>query len=167
VAGGQEGRHRGGGGAAYLCEQADAIRATDPRVRQDAPDAVHNMRVACRRMRSTLQSFRSLLDRTRTDGLVPELRWLAGEFGSARDLEVQRERIGPPELALGPVTAQTIRLFAAGRPTVDTDGHDPGPRRAPGGQGGPPGPARRACTSPGPERDEHLLEMRKATKRLR
>ena len=103
---------------AYVSEQAETIRATDPLVRRDAPDAVHAMRVACRRMRSTFQSFRALLDRSRTDDLVVELRWLAGELGGARDLEVQEARIGadvaalPPELALGPVAAQTTRFFA-------------------------------------------------------
>jgi CHAD domain-containing protein len=106
---------------AYLWEQADAIRATDPQVRQEAAEGVHDMRVACRRMRSTLQSFRALLDRSRTDDLVVELRWLAGELGGARDLEVQEERIGaavaalPPELVLGPATAQTTRFFTARR----------------------------------------------------
>ena len=96
---------------AYLWEQADAIRATDPLVRRNAPDSVHAMRVACRRMRSTLQSFRVVLDRDRTDDLVDELRWLAGQLGGARDLEVQEQRIGaavsalPPELAMGPVAA--------------------------------------------------------------
>jgi len=103
---------------AYLWEQADAIRAADPGIRRDAPDSVHAMRVACRRMRSTLQSFRALLDRERTDAVVAELRWLAGELGGARDLEVQEERIGaavaalPPEIALGPVAAATTRFFA-------------------------------------------------------
>ena len=106
---------------AYVAEQAEAIRAADPQVRRDAPDAVHAMRVACRRMRSTFQSFRALLDRSGTDDLVTELRWLAGELGGARDLEVQEARIGagvaalPPELALGPVAAQTTRFFATRR----------------------------------------------------
>jgi CHAD domain-containing protein len=106
---------------AYLHAQAEALRATDPQVRRDAPDGVHQMRVACRRMRSTFQSFRALLDRTGTDDLVVELRWLAGELGAARDLEVQEERISaavaalPPEIALGPVAARTTRFFAARR----------------------------------------------------
>jgi CHAD domain-containing protein len=106
---------------AYLGEQADAIRAADPQVRRDAPEGVHAMRVACRRMRSALQSFRALLDRAGTEDLVGELRWLAGELGGARDLQVQEERIAiavatlPPELALGPVTAQTTRFFATRR----------------------------------------------------
>ena len=106
---------------AYVTEQAETIRATDPLVRRDAPEAVHAMRVACRRMRSAFQSFRALLDRSRTDDLVAELRWFAGELGAARDLEVQEERITadvaalPPELALGPVAAQTTRFFATRR----------------------------------------------------
>ena len=65
-----------------------------PRVRQNAPVSVHAMRVACRRMRSTLHAFRVVLDRERTDALVTELRWLGGELGGARDLEVQEQRIG-------------------------------------------------------------------------
>ena len=106
---------------AYLAEQADAIHATDPLVRRGTGDGVHDMRVACRRMRSTLQSFRAVLDRAGTDALVAELRWFAGELGGARDLEVQEERIGaglaavPPELALGDVAARATRFFAARR----------------------------------------------------
>jgi CHAD domain-containing protein len=119
-----EGANSGEVVLAYLWEQADAIRAADPQIRRDAPDSVHSMRVACRRMRSTLQSFRALLDRDRTDGLVVELRWLAGELGGSRDLEVQEERISravatlPPELALGPVAAQVTRFFGRRRPTA-------------------------------------------------
>jgi CHAD domain-containing protein len=106
---------------AYLAAQAVAIHAVDPQVRRGSGDGVHDMRVACRRMRSTLQSCRTVLDRVRTDALVTELRWLGGELGGARDLDVQEERIGdavaalPPELALGPVEAQTTRFFAGRR----------------------------------------------------
>lgn len=57
------------------------------------PDAVHQMRVACRRLRSDLRTFRPLTDRAWADGLREELRWLAGSLGSARDLEVLRARI--------------------------------------------------------------------------
>ena len=103
---------------AYAGEQAEAIRVTDPLVRRNAPDSVHAMRVACRRMRSTMQSFRLVLERDRTDHLVDELRWLAGQLGGARDLEVQEQRIGaavsalPPELAMGPVAVEVTRFFA-------------------------------------------------------
>ena len=114
----------GGGAAAgdvvlaYVGEQADAIRVTHLLVRRNAPDSVHAMRVACLRMRSTMQSFRVVLVRDRTDHLVDELRWLASQLGGARDLEVQEQRIGaavsalPPELAMGPVAAEVTRFFA-------------------------------------------------------
>ena len=43
---------------AYLGEQADRLRRFDPLVRRDAPDSVHQMRVASRRLRSALQAYR-------------------------------------------------------------------------------------------------------------
>ena len=46
---------------AYLGEQAAALKAQDPQVRRDEPDAVHQMRVASRRLRSALQTFRHVL----------------------------------------------------------------------------------------------------------
>jgi CHAD domain-containing protein len=52
--------------SAYLWEQVDVIRTAYPQIRRDVPDSVHAMRVACRRMRSALQSFRALLDLERT-----------------------------------------------------------------------------------------------------
>src|SRR6516162_478467 len=40
---------------AYLGTHAAALKALDPAVRRDAPDSVHQMRVAARRLRSTLR----------------------------------------------------------------------------------------------------------------
>jgi CHAD domain-containing protein len=192
---------------AYLWEQSDAVHAADPRVRQNAPDSVHAMRVACRRMRSTLQSFRVVLDRERTDALVDELRWLGGELGGARDLEVQEQRIGaavgalPPELAMGPIAADTTRFFARRRvdasdtaddaldsdrylallDAIDTLLADPPltPAASVSARVLLPTVVAKAvkranrslhnadALASGPERDEHLHEMRKAAKRLR
>jgi CHAD domain-containing protein len=70
------------------------------------------MRVATRRARSTLRSFRSVLDRSVTDTLGLELKWLAGELGVDRDQEVLADRLTtaldalPPELVNGPVRAR-------------------------------------------------------------
>ena len=77
---------------AYLREQSDAIARQDPAVRQDAPGAVHQMRVATRRMRSALQAYGKIIDRAATRELTDELKWLAGVLGDARDLEVLRAR---------------------------------------------------------------------------
>ncbi|KIF03237.1 hypothetical protein PL81_25435, partial [Streptomyces sp. RSD-27] len=77
---------------AYLREQRDALVAQDPAVRRDLPDSVHRMRVATRRLRSALATHRKVLDRTATDPLREELRWLAAELGADRDREVLVER---------------------------------------------------------------------------
>ncbi|MGK5532487.1 CHAD domain-containing protein [Streptomyces sp. URMC 129] len=89
----------------------DTMLRWDPAVRRDEPDSVHKMRVATRRLRSALKSYRKVLDRRRTDPVEAELKWLAGELGRARDAEVLGERLTertdrlPPELVLGPVRA--------------------------------------------------------------
>jgi len=107
----------------YLAAQAESLRKHDPLVRQDAPDAVHQMRVAARRMRSTLQAYGRVLDRDRTRSLTEELKWVAGELAGARDSEVMAERFTamldelPDELKLGPVQAEITRSFA--RRTTD------------------------------------------------
>ena len=103
---------------AYLREQAGRLRRFDPLVRRDAPDSVHQMRVASRRLRSALQAYRRVLDRDATRPLTEELKWLAGELAPARDSEVMAERFRamvdqlPPELVLGPVSATLDRTFA-------------------------------------------------------
>ncbi len=105
--------------AAYICDQRDAIVTLDPGVRRGDPEAVHMMRVACRRLRSTLRTFRPFLDRARTDPLGAELRWLAGELGLLRDSQVQAERLRaavaaePTELVIGPVARRISDHFAA------------------------------------------------------
>lgn len=77
----------------YLAEQVTQLKACDPGVREEAADAVHQMRVALRRMRSTLATYRLLFDRDVTDPIRDELRWLGTVLGPARDLEVVRERL--------------------------------------------------------------------------
>src|SRR5690349_366206 len=54
---------------AYLRAYADRLKSLDPMVRRDEEDAVHQMRVATRRLRSTLQSFKKIIRRDRTQQL--------------------------------------------------------------------------------------------------
>lgn len=102
---------------AYLWTQAAELRRHDPLVRRNAPDAVHQMRVASRRMRSVLQANRRIVDRERAEPLIEELKWLGGELAAARDSEVMAERFEnlvaelPPELVLGPVQGTLTREF--------------------------------------------------------
>ena len=94
--------------AVHLTEQVAAMKSREQDARQDAPDGVHKMRVATRRLRSALATFRPLLDRTITDPLRDELKWIAAELGGARDAEVLRMRLldelaaEPDDLVLGP-----------------------------------------------------------------
>ncbi len=103
----------------YLRTQVDAVKSMDPMVRRNEPDAVHQMRVASRRLRSTLQAFGQVLRRPDTRWLSAELKWLGGVLGEARDAEVldarmeRRAREIPAELLLGPVQARIRGHFAA------------------------------------------------------
>ncbi|WP_235783422.1 CYTH and CHAD domain-containing protein [Amycolatopsis orientalis] len=104
--------------ADYLAEQLNALRRNDIGVRRDVEDAVHQMRVASRRLRSALRTFRRSLDSDVANELAAELRWLGGELGPARDNEVMAERLHddvkalPAELVLGNVEQLMTRHFA-------------------------------------------------------
>lgn len=56
------------------------------------PDALHQARVALRRLRSALSLFRSTLSGRDYQEIREELRWLTGQFGEARNLDVLLER---------------------------------------------------------------------------
>jgi CHAD domain-containing protein len=103
---------------AYLRQHTAALKAQDPLVRRDEPDSVHQMRVASRRLRSTLQSFGTIIPRSASDQVIAELKWLGGVLGQARDAEVLAARLRqnlqdvPVELVLGPVEARVQAHFA-------------------------------------------------------
>ena len=78
---------------AYLHEQFKALKAQDQGFREGAPDAVHQLRVAARRLRSALATFGDLIERGAAKPLREELQWLAGAVGAARDLEVTRAQL--------------------------------------------------------------------------
>ena len=77
----------------YLQTQLGEILGHDPGVRRGDDEPVHRMRVASRRTRSLLSTYRPLLDRTVTDPLRAELKWLAGALGDARDTRVMWDRL--------------------------------------------------------------------------
>lgn len=79
--------------AAYLARHTRVLRAADLAVRRDAEDAVHQLRVAARRLRSGLRVFRPLLDREWADRLRDELRWVASGLSRYRDSEVLLSRL--------------------------------------------------------------------------
>jgi CHAD domain-containing protein len=94
---------------AYLQEHVDQLVTCDRGVRSDQPGAVHDMRVATRRLRSTLATYRPVLDRERTDPIRAGLKWLGQALGRPRDAEVLHQRMldlvaaQSDQLDLGPI----------------------------------------------------------------
>ncbi|WP_228002549.1 CHAD domain-containing protein [Nocardia australiensis] len=77
---------------AALGDDVDRLLAAEPEVRADADDSVHQMRVATRRLRSVLRSYRGLFEKAPATVMGAELKWLAGLLGVARDAEVHADR---------------------------------------------------------------------------
>ena len=77
----------------YLVDQVEAVLAADRAVRRRENEGIHDLRVALRRLRTSLATFRSLVDRDVTDSLRDEMRWVSLTLGTARDAEVVRERL--------------------------------------------------------------------------
>jgi inorganic triphosphatase YgiF len=81
--------HDGLGGLiyAYVRAQVDALAFGDLGLRR-GEDTVYPMRVAVRRLRSTLRTFGTILDRGPTQSLAKDLRRLAAVLGPVRDHDV-------------------------------------------------------------------------------
>lgn len=94
----------------YVAEHLQKLKLQEPRVRREEPDAVHQMRVASRRLRSALATYRPLLEGETASGLRSELRWLAGVLGASRDIQVIEEGLSDrlaaesAYLIVGPIT---------------------------------------------------------------
>jgi CHAD domain-containing protein len=70
------------------------LLAHDPGVRLGTdPESVHQARVATRRLRSDLRTFRSVLDEEWSEPLRAELKWLGAALGAVRDTEVLLDRL--------------------------------------------------------------------------
>jgi CHAD domain-containing protein len=78
---------------AYARQQRADLQAYDPGVRHGDPEAVHKMRVATRRLRSTLKTFKRSFDPKLASGLAEELKWLAHLLGEVRDGQVLVEKL--------------------------------------------------------------------------
>ncbi len=102
----------------HLARQVARLAAADRGVRDREPGAVRRLRTAARRLRSMLQAFRPVLDRSRTEPVVDGLRELGRALAPARDAEAVAAGIEaelaalPAELRLGPVQAEATRHFA-------------------------------------------------------
>ena len=112
----------------YLRAQCDALTAGHFAI-QDRPfelnatsqphEAVHQTRVATRRLRAVLRIFGPLFDAQAATRLAGELAWFAAELGEVRDREVLRNRLAravedlPAFLVVGPVAERIDGIVLA------------------------------------------------------
>lgn len=95
--------------AAYLSQHLTRLLEQDALQRSGAQMSVHQMRVAARRMRSALATYRPVLAGDTPAALTDELRWLGGVLAPARDAQVLQARLDgllreEPALVRGPVS---------------------------------------------------------------
>ena len=73
---------------------AERLIANDPAARIGSdPEAIHQARVATRRLRSDLKTLEPLLDQTSVSRIRDELHWVGELLGSVRDADVLIERV--------------------------------------------------------------------------
>lgn len=100
-------------------QQVVVLREEEARVRDESGSGIHKMRIAIRRLRSALATYRPVLTAGSVEALREELRWLGGELSPARDAQVLRERFDillaaqPVELVMGPVANRMHTEMAA------------------------------------------------------
>jgi len=73
------------------------------------PEALHQVRVALRRVRSAISLYKDMLGDEESARINGELKWLAGVFGKVRDVDVLLTRDPEPELRDRLKTARAAR----------------------------------------------------------
>src|SRR6478735_6196932 len=106
---------------AYLSRHVQRLLTTVRAAHQGDEDAVHDARVATRRLRTALGVYRPVLDRATTDPLRAQLRELGHRLGNVRDpfveLRALRRALAaePAELVLGGVARRIEEDRSAAR----------------------------------------------------
>jgi len=88
-----------------LCAAAENLRL------RPGPERVHKLRVAARKFRALLSTFKILAAEPAGQGVKAELKWLASELGPARELDVFIADVWRPaaEDQAAPETSETAR----------------------------------------------------------
>ena len=104
----------------YVAEQCTVIIDSEAELRA-GEDVIHKVRVAVRRLRSTIRVFADLFDVEQAARLEAELVWWAGLLGKVRDMDILTRRQQAllaelaPELILGPVESTIQEELAVQR----------------------------------------------------
>ncbi len=107
--------------AAALSAAGADLLAADVGARLGAEDAVHQLRVACRRMRSVLRGFGAAVDPKWRESLSGELQWVGQALAAARDAEVIEERVVRAAADLLPAAAPVLADVAARRAAAEAE----------------------------------------------
>ncbi|HEY5094391.1 MAG TPA: CYTH and CHAD domain-containing protein [Candidatus Eremiobacteraceae bacterium] len=100
---------------AEISKYVAELQANDAAIRLGyGPEPLHVARVATRRLRSTLRTFRSVLDQSWAQRLSDDLAWLGRCLGAARDADVLVQRLRESAAQLdNDFGAQRARFIAA------------------------------------------------------
>ena len=98
---------------AVMRKQFAALRANEPgtRLGEDI-EALHDMRVASRRLRAAMAAFRPFLT-PRMERFREQLGWVAAALGEVRDLDVQLERMEEWRASFDPGRAAALEAVEA------------------------------------------------------
>jgi inorganic triphosphatase YgiF len=92
---------------AQIAANAAVLRETP------TPEAVHQLRVAARRLRSALSTFRRVVEDPGYEAVKGELRWLAKAFDQARNLDVFAQEVLEPAIRMASPPAGLPALVQA------------------------------------------------------
>lgn len=97
---------------AYACIRHFRLNETHVLAARDG-DALHQARVALRRLRSAFSIFRPLVAGAESDAVRAELAWISGVLGNARDLDVfiQKRLDGADQMLVAKVHAARERAY--------------------------------------------------------
>jgi CHAD domain-containing protein len=97
-----------------IATSVEGLLRHDPGVRLgDDPEDVHRARVATRRLRSQLRTFRSMFDSQWANALREDLRWLGAGLGSVRDKQVMAQRLRGRASMLAEEDARVVAELSA------------------------------------------------------
>jgi CHAD domain-containing protein len=99
--------------------------ALDDVIKQEAdPEAIHQARIATRRLRANLGTLRALMQPEVAQRLRFEFSWLGGALGAVRDLDVLQDRFGARTARLASHDNRATERLLAGLVASRAEAHD-------------------------------------------
>ena len=74
------------------------LTANEPAMRAGDPEGLHQMRVGLRRLRVAISLFADILRDPQTEEIVAKLKWISGELGPARELDIFIDSVAMPAM---------------------------------------------------------------------